>query len=155
MSMRTWIVLLIAVCASPACAAYTFEDLPAGWAWDRDKIQGEILPANPGLADGDPNLWLVPLDSYRRNGATNRWVSKIEIMSVSSSFKMAPSLSQTYDPNTLWSLSWHIDAQAAPGPWYITVDATGYPGKTGLTAIRRYTVVGCGILPDDSEPELQ
>lgn len=148
------LLLMLLFCVSPACAAYQFEDLPVGWAWDRSKIQGEILPANPGLPDGDPNLWLVPLGRYERVSTTNQWVAQIKLVSIFGSEPASFLLELHHDPDTRQSISWNIGTWSVPDPWYITIDAFAYPGKSGIGKSKRYTIVGCGFLPDDYEPAL-
>lgn len=153
--MKRVLMLLTVLTIHPACAAYRFEDLPPGWAWDRTKIQGEILPANPGLPDNDPNLWLVPLGRYDRTGQTNQWVAQIGLVSMFGSSPASLSLTLYHNPETRESLTWEIGTWSVPDPWYITIEAFAYPGKSGVGKSKRYTIVGCGYLPDDFEPELK
>lgn len=155
--MKATGLMILLLLASAACAAYRFEDLPTGWAWEQDKILGELLPAEPNAAlpANDPNLWLCPLGHRIRQGGTNQWVEQLRLISVVGGEPFSTGLYLHHDPNTRESTNWTLESWSVPGPWYITLDAISYPGRSGVPKIRRYTVVGAGYIPDDYVPEVQ
>lgn len=150
------VVLLTPVVFGQPVPAYTFADLPAGWAWDSGKIQGALLPAvyAPARPTNDPNNWLVPCGTYLRGGLTSDWVKEVKIVSVVGVEPTSISVFLDQDPVTKKSKTWRIEGWSIPGPWYITVDAVSQPGKNGTSKSTRYTVVGAGYVPDSSVPFL-
>jgi hypothetical protein len=136
--------------------SYSFADLPAGWAWDNAKIQGELIPIAPNadLAQNDPNLWLVPCGLCSRTAATNDWVKEVRVVAVEGTVPDGVLVRVTQDPGTKKSTSWYLETWAVPGPWYIVVDAVGQPGRNGQEKTKRYTVAGAGYVPDEYVPLL-